>query len=41
MGGIYKRKNTAKNKKIHRQRKTKQYIRDTDQIHDDMKPENI
>ena len=41
MGGLYKRKNTAKNKKIHRQLKHKAYSRDTDQIHDDLKPENF
>lgn len=41
MGGIYRRKNSqAKNKKFHRLHKTKAYGRDTDQIYDDMKPEN-
>ena len=41
MGGLYRRKgNHAKNKKFHRQFKTKAYVRDTDQVYDDMKPEN-
>ncbi|CAD8132125.1 unnamed protein product [Paramecium octaurelia] len=42
MGGIYKRKgNSAKNKQHHRMLKTKSYKRANDQIHDDIKPQNI
>lgn len=42
MGGIYKRKgNSAKNKTHHRLLKTRGYTRANDQIHDDLKPENI
>ena len=42
MGGIYKRKgNSAKNKFHHRMLKTKSYKRANDQIHEDIKPENI
>lgn len=37
MGGVQRRKSGAKNKKLHRGLKTKNYIRDHDQIHDDMK----
>lgn len=41
MGGLYRgRSHTAKNKKQHRMLKTKGYKRATDQIHEDMKPEN-
>ena len=42
MGGIYRRKGkTSMNKKFHRQLKAKAYVRDTDQVHEDMKPENF
>jgi hypothetical protein len=37
MGGVQRRKSGAKNKKLHRGLKTKNYIRDHDQIHEDIK----
>ena len=40
MGGVQRRKgNHAKNKKIHRGLKTRNYLRDHDQIHDDLQKE--
>lgn len=36
MGGVQRRKSGAKNKKLHRGLKTKNYLRDHDQIHDDL-----
>ena len=33
MGGIQKRKSTAKNKKLHRRAKTKNYLKDHDLIY--------
>lgn len=42
MGGIYRKKGKlAKNKRFHRKLKTNAYLRDTDQVHEDMKPENF
>lgn len=38
MGGVQKRhSNSSKNKAFHRGAKTKNYLRDHDQIHDDLK----
>ena len=40
--GLYKRKaNSAKNKKYGKARRTRNYRKDTDQIQDDLKPENV
>lgn len=39
MAGAQRRKSGAKNKKIHRALKTRHYLRDHDQIHDDLKNE--
>lgn len=41
MGGLYKRKRgKQQNKYFHRAHKTKHYQKDTDQIYEDIKPEN-
>ena len=41
MGGLYGRKgNRAKNKKTHRELKTKGYKKAIDQVYEDMKPDN-
>jgi len=37
MGGVQRRKSGAKNKKLHRSLKPKNYIKDHDQIHEDLK----
>lgn len=39
MAGAQRRKSGAKNKKMHRALKTRHYLRDHDQIHDDLKNE--
>lgn len=37
MGGVQRRKSNTKNKKMHRGLKTKHYLRDHDQINEDLK----
>eukprot|EP01016_Furgasonia_blochmanni_P037516 TRINITY_DN4431_c0_g1_i11.p2 TRINITY_DN4431_c0_g1~~TRINITY_DN4431_c0_g1_i11.p2 ORF type:complete len:191 (+),score=39.40 TRINITY_DN4431_c0_g1_i11:74-574(+) len=42
MGGVQRRKgNVAKNKKYHKKKRTRNYVRDVDQIYEDVKPENV
>eukprot|EP01017_Pseudomicrothorax_dubius_P000041 TRINITY_DN0_c1088_g1_i2.p1 TRINITY_DN0_c1088_g1~~TRINITY_DN0_c1088_g1_i2.p1 ORF type:complete len:107 (+),score=26.03 TRINITY_DN0_c1088_g1_i2:46-366(+) len=42
MGGVQRRKgNPAKNKMFHKKRKTKRYVKDIDQIYDDIQPANV
>eukprot|EP00827_Trimyema_finlayi_P001991 TRINITY_DN1937_c0_g1_i1.p2 TRINITY_DN1937_c0_g1~~TRINITY_DN1937_c0_g1_i1.p2 ORF type:complete len:141 (+),score=52.00 TRINITY_DN1937_c0_g1_i1:33-425(+) len=40
MGGKYRRKRQSSRLGFHRERKTKHYSRDIDQIYEDIKPEN-
>lgn len=40
MAGAQRRKSGAKNKKLHRALKTRHYLKDHDQIHDDLHNED-